>query len=45
MLGSWVGAVTVERMPERAFRLIVQAILTATAARLIWLAVEGAGLM
>jgi len=40
-LGSWVGAVTVERMPERAFRLILQTILTAMAVRLIWIAAAG----
>jgi len=38
MLGSWVGAVTVERMPERAFRIAVQAILTVMAVRMLWLA-------
>jgi len=41
-LGSWVGAVTVERMPERAFRLILQTILTAMAVRLIWIAAAAA---
>jgi uncharacterized membrane protein YfcA len=43
MLGSWVGAVTVDRMPERVFRLIVQAVLTVLAVRLIWLAATAAG--
>lgn len=38
-LGSWVGAVTVDRMPERIFRLIVQGVLTLLAVRLIWLAI------
>jgi hypothetical protein len=37
--------VTVERMPERAFRLIVQAILTIMGIRMVWLAaVAAAGL-
>jgi uncharacterized membrane protein YfcA len=42
MLGSWVGAVTVERMPEKAFRLVVQAILTIMGVRMVWLAAEAA---
>jgi uncharacterized membrane protein YfcA len=37
-LGSWVGAVTLDRMPERAFRIAVQTILTVMAVRLIWIA-------
>ena len=42
-LGSWVGAVTVDRIPERAFRLTVQVILTALAIRLIWIAAGAPG--
>jgi len=44
-LGSWVGAMTLDRVPERAFRLILQTILTVLAVRLIWLAAESAGLL
>lgn len=44
MLGSWVGAVTVERMPERVFRLFVQAILTIMGIRMVWLAAVAAGI-
>ena len=43
MLGSWVGAKTIDRMPERAFRLVLQSILTILAARLLWTAFTGDG--
>jgi uncharacterized membrane protein YfcA len=42
-LGSWVGALTLDRIPERVFRLVLQAILTVLALRLIWIAAGAPG--
>ena len=44
-LGNWVGAVTLDYMPERAFRLLFQVVLTVLAVRLLWLAAVEAGLL
>jgi uncharacterized membrane protein YfcA len=41
--GSWVGFRLLHRMPERGFRIILQAVLTVLALRLLWSAAAKAG--
>ncbi len=41
--GTWVGARMLDHMPERAFRLILQSLLTVLALRLLWTAAERLG--
>ena len=36
VLGTWIGSRTLNRIPERAFRVIFQVLLTGLALRLIW---------
>lgn len=42
-LGSWVGKIALSRTPEVRFRLVLQLVLTAVAARLLWSAAHAAG--
>lgn len=44
-LGNWLGSHVLDRMPERAFRLVFQVIMTLLALRLLWRAAVEAGLM
>jgi uncharacterized protein len=41
--GTWVGARTLEYIPERAFRIVLQALLTILALRLIWTGLRAVG--
>jgi uncharacterized membrane protein YfcA len=41
--GNWLASRTLDRMPERWFRLTLQIILTLLGIRLVWAAVEDAG--
>lgn len=41
-LGNWVGSRTLDRVPERAFRIVFQVLLTGLAVRLLWVAAGGA---
>ncbi len=41
--GTWVGARLLDHVPERAFRIVLQSLLTILALRLIWSAVAKAG--
>lgn len=43
-LGNWAGRATLDRMRERDFRLIFRILMTALAARLLWMAVTEMGL-
>lgn len=43
-LGSWVGGRALNRVPERAFRVVFQVLLTALALRLLWVAASNSGL-
>ena len=38
-IGTWLGRITLDRIPERLFRMVFQVILTVLALRLIWIAV------
>ena len=38
-IGTWLGRITLDRIPERLFRMVFQVILTVLALRLIWNAV------
>ena len=40
-LGTWLGKGVIDRIPERAFRIGFQIVLTVMALRLIWIALEG----
>ena len=40
-IGTWIGKQALDIMPERIFRIAIQAMLTVMALRLIWIAVEG----
>jgi len=40
-LGTWIGTVVLDRIPERTFRIGFLAILTVLALRLIWIAADG----
>jgi uncharacterized membrane protein YfcA len=42
-LGNWVGRATLDRMPERDFRMIFRIIMTVLAARILWLSASGLG--
>lgn len=42
-LGNWAGSHVLNRMPERAFRLVFQVTLTALALRLLWRAAAESG--
>ncbi len=44
-LGNWLGSIVLNRMPERAFRLVFRVLLTMLALRLLWRAAVEAGLM
>lgn len=44
-LGSWVGSRVLDRMPERLFRIILQALLTVLGLRLVWVGATGSGLL
>jgi len=44
-LGSWLGSRALDRMPERAFRIIFQILLTGLALRLIWVGVSNSGIL
>ncbi len=44
-LGNWLGSHVLNRMPERAFRLVFQVLMTLLALRLLWRAAVEAGLM
>lgn len=44
-LGNWVGAKALHRMPERAFRVVFQVLLTALALRMLWRAAVEYGLI
>ena len=39
-IGTWLGRITLDRIPERLFRMVFQVILTVLALRLIWIAVD-----
>jgi uncharacterized membrane protein YfcA len=43
-LGSWIGGKALNRVPERAFRVVFQVLLTALALRLLWVAASSSGL-
>ena len=38
-IGTWLGRITLDRIPERLFRMVFQVVLTVLALRLIWIAV------
>ena len=42
-IGTWIGRYTLERIPERVFRIGFQVLLTALAFRLIWVALASLG--
>lgn len=44
VLGNWVGSRALNLVPERAFRVVLQVLLTILAARLIWVGVRDGGL-
>jgi uncharacterized membrane protein YfcA len=44
-LGNWLGRHVLVRMPERAFRGILKALLTVLALRLLWVAAKSGGLI
>lgn len=44
-LGNWLGSYVFNRMPERAFRLVFQVLMTMLALRLLWRAAVDAGFM
>ncbi len=44
-LGNWLGSHVFNRMPERAFRLVFQVLMTMLALRLLWRAAVDAGFM
>ena len=44
MVGNVVGSRTLDRVPERAFRIVLQAVLTALGIRLLWVTAVEAGL-
>ncbi len=44
-LGNWLGSHVLNRIPERAFRLVFQVVMTVLALRLLWRAAVEAGLM
>ena len=39
-IGTWLGKIVLDRIPERLFRMSFQIILTVLAVRLIWIAVD-----
>lgn len=44
-LGTWIGSRMLNIVPERLFRVIFQIVLTALAARLIWIGIRDSGLL
>ena len=40
VIGTWYGRRALDRMPERAFRILFQILLTGLALRLIWVGVS-----
>lgn len=44
-IGNWVGSRVIARVPERAFRMILQGLLTVLALRLLWRAAVDGGLL
>lgn len=42
--GNFVGSKVLNHMPERAFRIVLQVVLTLLALRLLWVAARGAGI-
>ena len=45
MLGNFVGSRTLDRVPERAFRVALQIVLTGLGLRLLWVTAVEAGLV
>lgn len=43
-LGSWAGGKTLNKVPERLFRVVFQTLLTVLALRLLWVAVRDSGI-
>ena len=41
-LATWLGRMTLDRVPERLFRIALRAILTLLALRLLWVAARSA---
>jgi len=44
VIGTWLGSRVLDRMPERAFHIIFQILLTGLAIRLIWIGVSNSGI-
>ncbi len=44
VLGNWIGCKVLVRIPERAFRIVLQVLLTVLALRLMWKAASDAGI-